>query len=421
MPQIKCSHSKLVPIGELKPNPRNPKKHPPRQIALYARLIDGHGWRAPIVVSNRSGFIVKGHGALMAAEKLGCATVPVDFQDFNSEAEEWAHMIADNQLAEYAEVADDELAALLKELQDGGEIEMALTGFDDDALAAAINAASGESDVDAEPQVDRAEELQKEWGTAPGQLWKLGDHRLLCGDSTKIEDVERVIGGGKLDVCFTSPPYGVSESAKLRDHYVKGAKKRESFYDEHKDEPSTWPALMGGFSRIAVESCSVMACNVQMLAANKLALLEWVFSFKDKLSDVIIWDKGHAAPQMRKSVMSNAFEFVFIIGGNGSRSIPMSSWHGTVANVFRFNPQGANQFADVHRAVFPIELPRWIIGTVFDLCKSVYEPFSGSGTTIIACEQLGRKCRAIEISPAYVAVALQRFKDATGKIPTLEK
>jgi hypothetical protein len=129
-----------------------------------------------------------------------------------------------------------------------------------------------------------------------------------------------------------------------------------------------------------------------MLADNKADLVKWVADRADDLVDVVIWDKINAAPQMQSGVMSNAFEFLFVFGGNGSRSIPFADWHGTVSNVVRIDPRGKNENA---------------------------EPFCGTGTTIIACEQLGRKCRAIEISPAYVAVALQRWADATGKTPKL--
>jgi DNA modification methylase len=137
------------------------------------------------------------------------------------------------------------------------------------------------------------------------------------------------------------------------------------------------------------------------------------------LVDVVIWDKIHAAPQMQSGVMSNAFEFLFVFGGNGSRSMPFADWHGTVSNIVRIDPRGKNDNADNHRAVMPSDLPLWVMNTLCPKASSVLEPFCGTGTTIIACEQLGRKCRAIEISPGYVAVALQRWADATGKTPKL--
>lgn len=125
---IHCAYTKLADIAELVPNPRNPNKHGDRQIALLAKIIRHQGWRSPIVVSKRSGFVVAGHGRLEAAKLLQVEQVPVDFQDFATEADEWAHLVADNRIAELAEIDQGELAALLKELD--GKIDLDLTGFD---------------------------------------------------------------------------------------------------------------------------------------------------------------------------------------------------------------------------------------------------------------------------------------------------
>lgn len=127
--KIRCSQPKMVPIAEPVPNPRNPNKHTPEQIALLAKVIDHQGWRAPIVISKQSGFIVVGHGRLEAAKLLELEQVPVDYQDFESPADEWAHLIADNRIAELADMDNALLKDLLKELQAAGT-EMDLTGFD---------------------------------------------------------------------------------------------------------------------------------------------------------------------------------------------------------------------------------------------------------------------------------------------------
>ena len=132
-PETHCAHSKMVATGRLIPNPRNPNTHPAEQIALLARMIEAQGWRAPITVSNRSGFIVRGHGRLEAAQKLGLGVVPVDYQDYESEAAEWADLVADNRIAELAKMDMPVLLDLLGEL-DTGDLDMDLTGFDTDNL-----------------------------------------------------------------------------------------------------------------------------------------------------------------------------------------------------------------------------------------------------------------------------------------------
>lgn len=127
--QVHCAHDKLVDIAELVAHPRNPNHHPDKQVALLAKIIRHQGWRAPIVVSKRSGFIITGHGRLEAAKLLGVQVVPVNFQEFKTEADEWAHLIADNRIAELAEINSSELSGLLKELESAGE-DLELSGFD---------------------------------------------------------------------------------------------------------------------------------------------------------------------------------------------------------------------------------------------------------------------------------------------------
>lgn len=137
-PPIHCAHARLVDIAELVPNPRNPNRHPDKQVALLAKIIRHQGWRAPVVVSKRSGFIVAGHGRLEAAKLLGLQSVPVDYQDFATEADEWAHVIADNRIAELAETDGAILKELLTEL-DTGAFDMDLSGFDAGELERVVN------------------------------------------------------------------------------------------------------------------------------------------------------------------------------------------------------------------------------------------------------------------------------------------
>lgn len=142
---VYCSCTEIRPLETLVENPRNPNKHSPQQIALLARVIAAAGWRAPIVISKRSGFIVKGHGRFQAALSVGMTEVPVDVQDYATEADEWADMIADNRLAELSEIAASELKDLLQEMDDGS-FNMELTGFDESALADLMTEETPEQD-----------------------------------------------------------------------------------------------------------------------------------------------------------------------------------------------------------------------------------------------------------------------------------
>ena len=151
---VHCSHTEIVDIETLTPNPRNPNEHPDKQIVLLAKIIREQGWRNPIVISNRSGFIVKGHGRLEAAKLLNVATVPIDRQDYVSEASEWQDMIADNRISEIAELNTAVLKDLLQELDDGG-VDMDLTGFMEDELETLMTQFHAEGEpIDLDPPPD---------------------------------------------------------------------------------------------------------------------------------------------------------------------------------------------------------------------------------------------------------------------------
>ena len=404
-----------LPIDTLIPYARNSRTHSDEQVAQIAASIREFGFTNPVLI-DADGGLIAGHGRVMGARKLGLADIPCIRLAHLSEAQRRAYVIADNKLALNAGWDDAMLALELRDLQ-GMDFDLSLTGFESDditALLAGLDATpEGATDADDVPP------LQAEAVTHPGDVWVMGKHRVMCGSSTDAGSVAMLMNGDKADLCFTSPPYGTG-NAKLRDHYDRGAESRKSFYDEHTDAPDEWLVLMNGWYAAAKVHCDLVVCNVQMLADNKVAMVQWLHEIRGDLCDVVIWDKGHGAPQMQANVMNNAYEFIFVMGGNGSRSIPFGDFHGSVPNVLRVNPRGKNEFADVHRAVFPVDLPLWIMQTLCAKAISIYEPFSGSGTTIIAAEQTGRRCYAMELSPQYVDVAVRRWQQYTGKTAVLE-
>ena len=175
-----CAYDRLVPIEKVIGNPRNPNTHPKVQVDMLAKIIKAQGWRAPITISTRSGFIVRGHGRLAAAQQLGVASVPVDYQDYDSEASEWADLIADNRLAELSEIDGTAIRDLLQEL-DTGEIDMLLTGFDDEALMKMLG--SDGMGGDPEPEDDN---YQSQFGVI-----------VMCADEGEQQEVyERLTADG---------------------------------------------------------------------------------------------------------------------------------------------------------------------------------------------------------------------------------
>lgn len=220
---VYCAFDELADIGSLKPHPRNPNRHPESQIALLAKIIKAQGWRAPITVSNRSGYIVRGHGRLLAAQLLGVKQVPVDRQDYASDEEELADLIADNRIAELAEMDSTMLKDVLEEL-DTGAFDMELTGFTEDALEDLMTQFHVEDEDDMADDFDVAKALAEiaKPRISEGEVWTLGRHKLMCGDSTKRDTWERLFGGQKADLIVTSPPYNTGiKYASYKDKRAK--------------------------------------------------------------------------------------------------------------------------------------------------------------------------------------------------------
>ena len=202
-----CAHDAIVPLKDLRPNPKNPNQHPPEQIKLLASIIRATGWRAPITVSKRSGLVTKGHGRLMAAQLDDLTDAPVDYQDYASEAEELADLTADNRIAELATTDNKMLAEVFADI-DTGEIPFMLSGYTEDdygnivtALSEALHTKEPSSDPDAEIPTPAAPVTQY------GDLWILGRHRVLCGDCTHPEDRALLLDGAKPEILLTDPPY----------------------------------------------------------------------------------------------------------------------------------------------------------------------------------------------------------------------
>lgn len=267
------------------------------------------------------------------------------------------------------------------ELHEWGMDADALKAWQTDAaaLATMLEADKPAPVEDVEPQVDRAEELRVKWGVEPGQLWQLGDHRLICGDCTDRAVVERVMDGERAETLVSDPPYGIGYEYSSHDD--------RSNADNLRLIQSAWE--LG-------PSEKVWTCGMANLSRD----LGW-----NPEAKVLCWHKGFAQAGNGLGGAST-WEPVLVVSVKG----------GTLPNDYlSFSTDRIPGLRELHSCPKPISLFEHLI---LNLAGSiVYEPFSGSGTTLIACERLGRKCRAIEIDPGYVAVALERWATATGKTP----
>jgi len=404
--KVHCSHSELVDILKLVEHPNNPNKHDERQVNLLARIINAQGWRNPITVSKRSGYIVAGHGRLAAAKVLNQEKVPVDYQDFENEADEKAHLLADNRVAELAELDFQDVGNILKELKEAN-LDLDLTGFDELSIKELFtDEPIDNNEVNAEPQIDKAEELQIKWNTALGQVWQLGNHRLICGDSTDADTVNKLMNGEVAGLMVTDPPYGVEYDASWRNNALK------------------------------VKGCSMPDRAIGKVENDDQA--DWSDAWKLFDGDVAyVWHGGIKSHIVADSLISTGFDLVTqIIWAKNNIVIGRGNYHPKHEPCWYVVRKGAKRnFTDDrtqctlweidkpvksetgHSTQKPIEcMARPIRNHNFD---TVYDPFLGSGTTLIACENLNRICYGVELNPNYVAVILQRYKDATDVTPNL--
>lgn len=403
-----------VNVDELIPFAKNSRTHSGEQVAQIAASIKEFGFTNPVLIDENDG-IIAGHGRVLAARKLKLEEVPCIRLTHLTDAQKRAYVIADNKLALNAGWDDAMLKLELADLK-SLDFDLDLTGFSADEIDALL----AEEGTEGLTDPDDVPEVPVEPVTKLGDIWVCGQHRVMCGDSTNVNDVDKLMNGEKANICFTSPPYALGKSVALSGN--KSMKLKDSAYETHADDSDSWADLMDGWwnaSINAVENAWVV--NVQPLAGNKRQLMGWINDRIDQLADIATWDKGHAAPPMAQGVMASRYEWIIIFGQkNASRSIPCSSWRGTIQSVYCAPPQRDNKFSSIHAATMPIHVPAWVMEKLCDTAKSIYEPFCGTGTTLIAAEKNNCKCYGMEIDPKYVDVIIKRWEEFTGQKAVLE-
>jgi DNA modification methylase len=239
-----------------------------------------------------------------------------------------------------------------------------------------------------------------------GDLFEIGEHRLLCGDSTCIDTVAKLMNGEKADISFTSPPYNAAKNSHLNGR-VKGF---DNKYQDNSDEmdDDKYLEFLYDFTNNTLINSDYSFVNIQMLAQNKMVLIDYQYRLKEQLKDVLIWNKSQCPPNIVKGAFNTKWEYVFCFSyHNKSRGFPCL-WQGKYPNVIETESASQNEFAAVHKATFPIAFPEWIISKM-DFAKSVLDLFLGSGSTMVASHQLNRKCYGMELDPKYCQVIIDRM------------
>jgi site-specific DNA-methyltransferase (adenine-specific) len=378
-------------------NELNWRTHPQRQRDAVQASLRELGWIGVVVENKTTGKLIDGHERVWQALKQNEDVPYIEVE--LSEAEERLALAVFDPITAMAETDSDILDALLREVNTGEDALQALLAD----MAEDAGLYQDKKDVDAPAQVDRAEELRQQWGTATGQLWQLGEHRLIVGDSTDKDVVARVMGGEKAACMWTDPPYGVSYVGKTKDALTIENDGSEGLLD-------LLIAAFGASDKTALAdgaSFYIAAPAGPQFYDFATALIETGW----KWHETLVWLKNSMV--LGHSDYHYKHEAVFY-GWKGKNR----HWYAGRDQVSVFEVDRPSR-SEEHPTMKPPELVVAMLENSTKPADVVYEPFSGSGTTIIACEQLGRKCRAAEISPGYVAVALQRWADATGQTPVL--
>lgn len=430
-----------LPLDELIPYARNARTHSDAQVAQIAGSMREFGWTNPVLIDEDHS-IIAGHGRVLAARKLKLTDdIPCIVLAGMSDAQRRALVIADNKIALNASFDIDMLVEELGDISSDG-FDLNMIGFNEAEMAALLGGVGpntggedGEDETSSPPVIPV---------TVEGDVWILGRHRLLCGDSTNPQHVERVMGGELADFCFTSPPYGQQR--------------------QYKTGIEDWDALMQGvFSILPVSDSAQVLVNLGLFHRDS----EWVSYWDNWISFMkdagwrkfgwYVWDQGWGMQGDWQGRLAPSHEFIFHFnreavkpnrvipkkpenikdktgiknyrrgdGSNGLNSVnasPKSALHthkipDSVIRVARHT--GGLGDSGAHPAVFPVDLVSEMLTTFTNPDAVVFEPFNGSGTQIISCQKNGRNCRAIEIAPAYVDVAVRRWQKFTNQQATLE-
>jgi DNA modification methylase len=384
-----CAVEALIPYA------RNARTHSDAQVALIAGSIREYGFNNPVLVDGANG-IIAGHGRVLAARKLGMATVPTIQLSHLTEAQKRAYILADNRLAEQAGWDRELLALELGDLQDL-DIDLGDLGF----AAADLDALLG---LDAsDPREDQVPEPPVVPVSCPGDLWRLGKHRLLCGDATSADDVARLLDGVTPHLMVTDPPYGVAYDPAWRNETGAAKTKRTGkvLNDDRADWREAWALFPGDVAYVwhgALHAGTV----ADSLTASGFSIRSQIVWAKERL----VLSRGHYHWQHEPCW--------YAVRGKGH-------WSGDRKQTTLWQIASRDQDADtVHGTQKPVECMRRPMLNNASPGQAVYEPFSGSGTTLIAAETTGRICHALELDPAYVDVAVQRWQNFTGEAAVLE-
>lgn len=386
-------------------NKINPAKYNPRIITKdefdgLKESLTTFGQQENLIV-NKDMTLISGHQRLQAMNALGWTEATCNVVDLDKHQEKKLNVIMNSQ-AISGKWDDLKLAEILEELK-----------LDDDYESLRLNALEPLDLSPTEVEEDEAPEVSSEPPKSKlGEIYQLGRHRVMCGDSTDFGAVSDLMNGDRADITFHSPPYNASKNSHLNGE-VTGF---DDKYQTHNDalEDADYLRLLISTTENSLEFSKYAFINLQLLTHNRLPIIDYQTHFREMIKDILVWNKSVAPPNITKGAFNTKWEYIFAISKDTkTRGFP-TNWQGKYPNVIETENNSGNQYADEHRAGYPLALPIWIIQKM-DFAKSVIDLFLGTGTTLIACEQTDRICYGMELDPKYVDVIRKRYAKFIGE------
>ena len=389
-------------VDDLIPYARNARTHSDEQIAQIAGSIKEFGFRNPVLIDGENG-IIAGHGRVEAARKLGLDKVPCIPCDDLTETQKRAYILADNRIAINAGYDEEMLGLELADLAEL-DVDLEMLGFDEKELNALLTETDQQEGEDETPELDEENVISK-----PGDVWLLGKHRLMCGDSTSADDVGKLLAGVEPHLMVTDPPYGVEYDATWRDGVGQFTEKTRMrgkvLADDTPDWTEAWGLFPGDVAYVwhAGRHASEVQRSLETSGLEMRCQIVWIKPAFAMSRGDYHWQHEPCWYAVRKGRAGH---------WSGDRK-QTTTW-----NINGLNPAGrSNDSADEkssHGTQKPVECMRRPIVNNSSPGQAVYEPFSGSGTTIIAAETTGRCAYAMEIFPAYCDMACRRYQEFSG-------
>ena len=378
-------------ISKIKSNPNNPRIIKDEKFAKLKKSISEFPKMMELrpMVINSENIVLGGNMRLKALKELGYKDIPDNWikrADELTEDETRRFIIADN--VGFGEHDWDLLANEwdTQELEDWG-----LEGFPFDEV----------TELEAEED-DYTEPENMQVDVVLGDLIEIGEHRLLCGDSTDSDQVAKLMNGEKADISFTSPPYNAGTTPTE----VKMGKTSKYANDDDNKSENEYLQLLKDFTNNTLLFSQYSFVNIQSLSGNKTALIDFLYEMKSFYADTIIWQKQNSQPAMAENVLNSQYEYIHCFSHKANRAIGTKKFRGTISNVLEISKQTKNKIKE-HNATFPIDLADFVVANFCE--NSVLDVFLGSGTTMVAAHQLKRKCYGMELDPKYCQVIIDRM------------